>query len=123
MTKNDVIGLFDTWNQALQSQDPKQVAALYAEDAVLLPTISNQVRSNAQQIADYFGDFVKLAPQGKLDQSHVRIFDNLAMHSGVYTFSFGDGSTAQARFSFVYIQRDGNWQILEHHSSRMPEAA
>lgn len=34
---------FTRWNSALATLDPKNVAALYAPDGVLLPTVSNQV--------------------------------------------------------------------------------
>ena len=37
---------FDRWNMALQTGDPEKVAALYAPDGVLLPTVSNQVRTD-----------------------------------------------------------------------------
>ena len=46
MNKSEITALFDQWNSALQTGDPKQVAALYAADAILLPTVSNQVRHN-----------------------------------------------------------------------------
>ena len=36
-------GLFDIWNAALQTGDSETVADLYAEDSVLLPTVSNTV--------------------------------------------------------------------------------
>jgi uncharacterized protein (TIGR02246 family) len=39
-------GQFDRWNEALQTGDPEAVAALYMPDAVLLPTVSNQVRTD-----------------------------------------------------------------------------
>ena len=38
MEKSEIIVLFDEWNGALQTGDPKKVAALYAADAILLPT-------------------------------------------------------------------------------------
>jgi hypothetical protein len=45
-TKTEIIGgLFDKWNAALQTGNPERVADLYAPDGVLLPTVSNQVRS------------------------------------------------------------------------------
>jgi uncharacterized protein (TIGR02246 family) len=50
MDKNDITVLFEQWNSALQTGDPKQVAALYATDAILLPTVSNQVRHNHAEI-------------------------------------------------------------------------
>jgi uncharacterized protein (TIGR02246 family) len=38
-----IASLFDDWNQALATKDPEKVASLYAHDAVLLPTVSNEV--------------------------------------------------------------------------------
>ncbi|KAL7533886.1 hypothetical protein ACHAXR_011432 [Thalassiosira sp. AJA248-18] len=37
VTKDEVRGLFDLWNDALATGDPTKVAARYTEDAVLLP--------------------------------------------------------------------------------------
>ena len=40
---------------------------------------------------------------------------------GNYTFNFKDGSSAQARFTYVYKKVDeNNWIIVEHHSSLLP---
>ncbi len=37
---------FDLWNAALQTGNPETVADMYADDAVLLPTISNTPRTD-----------------------------------------------------------------------------
>jgi len=68
------------------------MTALYAEDAVLLPTISNQPRLSPVEIEDYFDQFLALKPDGKILQSNTRAFDNIAISSGIYEFSFADGS-------------------------------
>jgi hypothetical protein len=39
--------LFDDWNEALATKNPEKVANLYAHDAVLLPTVSNEVSSDS----------------------------------------------------------------------------
>ena len=46
MNKNEILGTFDQWNNALKTGNPKEVVALYATDAILLPTVSNKVRHN-----------------------------------------------------------------------------
>lgn len=121
MSELDITELFETWNSALQTGDPKQVAALYAADAILLPTVSNRVRHNHEEIEDYFVQFLAKGPSGKIDEANVRIFGDLAINSGVYTFTFADGAVVTARFTYVY-RRDGDgWKIIEHHSSAMPE--
>ena len=122
MTHDDVLGWFDTWNAALATLAPDQVTALYADNAVLLPTVSNQVRHNPAEIRDYFVGFLQKSPQGVIDESNVNILSEThATNSGVYTFTFGDGSTVTARFSYLYVASDTGWKILQHHSSAMPE--
>lgn len=121
MNNHDIIALFDTWNTALKTGDPKQVTALYAKDAILLPTVSNQVRHNHEEIEDYFVHFLAKMPEGILNESNVRIAGDIAINSGIYTFTFADGSSVQARFTYVYAHNGTHWEIIEHHSSRMPE--
>ena len=58
MSENEIKALFDEWNTALQTGDPKKVAALYENNAILLPTVSNQVRHNHPEIEDYFVHFL-----------------------------------------------------------------
>ena len=121
MEHSEITALFEQWNRALQTGDPKQVAALYATDAILLPTVSNKVRHNHNEIEDYFVNFLAKGPQGKIDESNVRIFDDTAINSGVYTFTLKDGAKVQARFTYVYRLIGQRWLIIEHHSSAMPE--
>jgi len=120
-SETEILGLFDEWNAALQTGDPGHVAELYADDAVLLPTVSNKVRHDLAEIRDYFVHFVGLVPTGVMDEANVRVFGDLAINSGLSTFTFADGSTVPARFTFVYRRSGDLWQIIEHHSSRTPE--
>lgn len=121
MTKTEIHQLFDKWNAALRTGDPKKVASLYDNEGVLLPTISNKVRRTQEEREDYFNDFLSRKPQGVIDESTIRLFGDIAIHSGIYTFTFGDNSKVQARFSFVYRASGQDWLIIEHHSSAMPE--
>ena len=122
MNDADVLGLFDQWNTALSTLNPDTVTALYADNAVLLPTVSNQVRHNQEEIRDYFVGFLQKSPQGVVDEFNVNILsDTHATNSGIYTFTFGDGSKVSARFSYLYVASDDGWKILQHHSSAMPE--
>ena len=122
MNDADVLGLFDQWNTALSTLDPDTVTALYADNAVLLPTVSNQVRHNHEEVRDYFVGFLQKSPQGVIDEFNVNILSDVhATNSGIYTFTFGDGSQVSARFSYLYVASDDGWKILQHHSSAMPE--
>ncbi|MCA9980400.1 MAG: SgcJ/EcaC family oxidoreductase [Anaerolineales bacterium] len=120
--QHDIMAAFDTWNEALQTGNPDLVTALYDPQAILLPTMSNDVRHNHPEIRDYFVKFLALQPQGQIDEANIQIFESVAINSGLYTFTIEDGSQIQARFTFVYVWDGDRWLIVEHHSSGMPEA-
>lgn len=121
MVQGDIQTLFEAWNNALQTGNPKNVVSLYETNAILLPTVSNMVRHNHAEIEDYFVHFLAKGPQGKIVESNVRTLGDIAINSGVYTFTFKDGASIQARFTFVYRWNGQRWMIVEHHSSAMPE--
>ncbi len=123
--QNEILALFDAWNNALLSGDASKVASLYAENAILLPTVSNKVRHNHGEIRDYFEHFLQKKPSGNIVEHNIRLFDDLAINSGVYHFSLhpkdGERSFVKARYTFVYQVIEGKWLIVEHHSSAFPE--
>ena len=121
MSQNDITALFDQWNAAIQTGDPKTVAALYESNGILLPTLSNKVRHNHEEIEDYFVRFLANGPVGKIDEGNIRTFGEMAINSGIYTFSFKDSTSVSARFTFVYRWNGQRWMIVEHHSSAIPE--
>lgn len=122
--KDEVTKLFKKWDGALQTGNPETVTELYSEDAVLLPTVSNKVRANHAAIADYFHHFLELKPKGTLNEVHLACYGDIVINEGIYTFDVvKDGKPAkiQARYTFVYHKDDGEWKIISHHSSLMPE--
>jgi uncharacterized protein (TIGR02246 family) len=124
-TERDIAVLFDLWNAALQTGSPELVASLYAPDGVLLPTVSNRVRTTRAEIVDYFQHFLALQPRGTINQSFIRVMGpDLALHSGIYTFDVvreGKPEQVTARFDYLYRRVNGRWLIANHHSSKMPE--
>ena len=115
--------LFERWNEALRSGDAERVSRCYAEDAVLLPTVSNVPRLSRSEIQDYFEHFLQKQPLGEVNQRNVKIGCNKITDAGVYTFRIIDGGKTEfvpARYTFVYENRDGEWLIAHHHSSLMP---
>jgi len=117
----DILALFDKWNTAIKTEDPDEVVKLYAADAILIPTQSPDVRETQAERRAYFVKFLKNKPDGSLKEPHVRILGDLAINSGLYTFYMGlTGEPVEARYTFVYTKRDGDWIIIEHHSSMLP---
>lgn len=121
----DIANQFGIWNAALATGDPNKVADLYAPDAVLLPTVSNKVRTNRAEIVDYFVQFLASKPSGKIEQEVINVLDpDTAINTGVYRFTLtkdGQQQQVQARYTYVYEYRGGKWLIVNHHSSAMPE--
>ena len=113
---------FDAWCDAVATENPDTVVALYLPDATLLPTLSNQVRHNHPEIRDYFVHFLAKGPRCTLVEANiVSCGEDYGTNSGVYAFDFRDGSRAVARFSYVYQRTAAGWSIVSHHSSVMPE--
>jgi uncharacterized protein (TIGR02246 family) len=124
-SQQGIAALYPVWNAALATGDPQKVADLYAPEAVLLPTLSNKMRSDRAGIVDYFTKFLASKPQGKIDSEFIDVLDaDSAINTGIYTFTLmqdGRPQQVQARYTYVYEHRDGRWLIANHHSSAMPE--
>lgn len=120
----EIAKLLEAWDAALQTRDPETVAALYASDAILLPTVSNEVRKTPTAICDYFQVFLRFKPRAKAIDQNIRLFDGVSINSGVYEITLtGDEVETMVicRYTFVYRWDDTEWKIIEHHSSAMPE--
>ena len=114
---------------------PERVTRLYARDAILWGTVSDEVRTSPIQILKYFEHFarvpgLRLIPESL--RSCVQIYGNIALSSGYYSFSCspknpnGPPKIICGRYTFVYRRlptprEDGLvWEIVNHHSSIIP---
>ncbi|MCX8958692.1 SgcJ/EcaC family oxidoreductase [Erwinia psidii] len=121
MTESEVAAMFDRWNDSLKTGNAKTVSENYLSDAVLLPTLSDKVRLTNEERIEYFEKFLAKKPVGHIDSRTIRLGCNKAIDTGTYTFTFGDGSKAAARYTFTYSWNGEKWLISTHHSSAMPE--
>jgi uncharacterized protein (TIGR02246 family) len=125
--KEDVAAATAKWADAVATNDPDAVTALYANDGVLWGTLSPSLRSDQAAIRAYFVSAFAALPQLKVtfgDQA-VRVYDNTAINTGYYTFSYvkdGEPKSLPARYSFTYVKDGSGWRIADHHSSAMPPA-
>jgi uncharacterized protein (TIGR02246 family) len=114
------------WVEAFNTRDPKRIVALYARDAVFWGTAAKTIATTPESIWAYFKDAGQRPwTRVTIDAQHERVYGDTAIVSGAYTFSdVRDGvatNVRPARFTFVF-RRDGDrWQIVDHHSSRVPE--
>jgi uncharacterized protein (TIGR02246 family) len=123
MEMNDIANQLGTWCESITGGDAGKVMELYAEDAVLVPTLSGDPIRDRIGIRDYFVAFLAKNPIARLVESSPRTFGEIAVCSGLYTFDLvGDRSrtVVDARFTFVYRLIDERWLIIEHHSSARP---
>ena len=122
VTEETIAALFDRWNESLKTGDPKKVVANYAQRSILLPTISNQPRLTPEEKEDYFSVFLQTKPSAVINLSQITINGDMAVDSGIYTFTLAaKGETLKVRYSFVYQWDGEQWLIVSHHSSAMPE--
>ena len=117
-----IASLFERWNDSLLTGDPAKVVANYAKDSILLPTLSNIPRLSVAEKEDYFAHFLEDGPSGKINMRKIEIGCNIAVDTGLYTFTFAKtGEETKGRYTFVYAWDGTDWLIISHHSSLMPE--
>ena len=125
--RGEIVAATQAWIDAMGSHDAPRVVALYDAEAVLWGTRSPTLRDTPATVADYFNILRTVPPSYKavLDEQRIRVYGDIALNTGSYTFSeLRDGKEIlrPARFSFVYRNRNGRWLIVDHHSSVVPEA-
>lgn len=119
--EEEIVALFDRWNQSLKTGDPQKVVANYAEKSVLLATASSKPRFTVAEKADYFRHFLENQPEGRIDSRTIELDCNLAIDEGLYSFAFKKtGVTTTARYTFTYKWDGKQWLITSHHSSKAP---
>jgi uncharacterized protein (TIGR02246 family) len=125
VTEDQVNNLFTRFNDGFQTRNPDVMVPLFSRNAVLLPTVSGQMRTDAAGIRDYFVSFLPNAPFGTITESETMLGCNMATRVGNWTVRLtnpttGVSSDVAARFSFIYVYEDGAWKILHLHSSARP---
>ena len=125
----------DKWLSTVATGDPGRVTSLYADDAILLPTVSSDIAVGKNNIKLYFDTFLLQSPVGVVNDLYTRLEDkgNIAIIDGNYTFTLtgpiavvddvpnAEQTVVPARFTFVLKNVNGDWKILTQHSSVKPE--
>ncbi|MEX0323433.1 MAG: nuclear transport factor 2 family protein [Puniceicoccaceae bacterium] len=118
--------VLQAWLDAVHSGDLEAVGAMYADDAVLIPTFSRKYRTCCDSRRDYFSH-VSTKPGLRvevLDESvtEQRLGNSLYVLGGLYNW-FNDSAEGEqvvlARFTYV-IDLESDGPIVHHHSSECP---
>ncbi len=120
----DVRAALTEWVQAVEKHDAEKVVSLYDADSVMLSAFAVDPITTHAGLMEYYKKVVN-EPGISIDVTaqDIRTFGNVAVNTGLYTFHWvQDGETMDvpARFSFVYVLKNGKWSIISHHSSRVP---
>jgi uncharacterized protein (TIGR02246 family) len=123
--KQDVAAAAARWAEAFAADTPDRIVALYDREAVLWGTLSPQRRDKPEAIRDYMVNAFKALPEHRVSFGNqlIRVYGNTAINTGYYTFTYkkdGESKSLPARYSLVYLRRNGQWMIVDHHSSAMP---
>ena len=115
------------WLAAFNSCDADRATALYDSEPVLWGTVASTIISSATGVHQYFERVCSANPQPKvaIGDQLVRIYGDTAINSGTYTFTVFPGGKPRsfpARYSFTYRRVNGQWLIVDHHSSALPAA-
>ena len=123
--KQQIAAVTKEWIADMTAHDMARVTALYAPDALLWGTRSPTIRTTPDKVHDYFSVLRNVPSSYKavLGEQHIRVYGDIAINSGTYTFSEVRDSkeiVRPARFSFVFRHAGERWLIVDHHSSAIP---
>lgn len=114
--------LFDRWNAALASGDPDAVAKLYADNAVLLPALSDRPLVGREQIRGHLAQFLARHPQASVTKRTISIDCTTAVDAGTYVYRVtgrrkGTRMLIGGRYAIRHEFRNGDWRIVSHRVS------
>ncbi len=121
----DVQAATAKWIDAFNRKSSKDIVALYAKDAVFFGTSSPVLRDSPELVQDYFKSLPTLGDASiTVGDQRVQVFGDVAIHTGYLHAGVHAGGERWSRIrralTFVYVRRDGRWQIVNHHSSALP---
>jgi ketosteroid isomerase-like protein len=105
-----------SWEKAYNGGDAKAVAALYAEDALLLPPGASSVRGRAA-ILDYFtkdvaGSKAAGAVFALNPKTDVGVSGDMGWESGTYKVTVKGAVVETGKFLSVSLKKGGKWLYL-----------
>jgi len=122
--EDDIAAVTEEWAKAYAEHNVEKVFAFYSKDAMMWGTNGLTLRTTPAEIRQFLEDTFKIPNlRVTFDSKSIRVFGNVAVVAGNYTFDAGSTDREQsslARYSFTFLKDGDRWLIIEHHSSPMP---
>jgi uncharacterized protein (TIGR02246 family) len=116
-----------SWGKAYNGGDAKAVAALYADDAVLLPPGASGVTGRAAILDFFTKDIAGSKAAGAVfvldPKTDVGVSGNMGWESGTYAVTVKGAVVATGKYLSVSRKKDGKWlYIRDTWNSNTPPA-
>jgi uncharacterized protein (TIGR02246 family) len=120
-TKQAIAHLFDRWNASLATGDPNAVAKLYADNAALLPALSDRLLVGREQIRGHFAHFLARHPQASVTTRTIKIDCATEVDTGTCVYRVtgrrkGTRMLIGGRYAIRYAFQNGEWRIIGHRA-------
>ncbi|HEU5042430.1 MAG TPA: nuclear transport factor 2 family protein [Gemmatimonadales bacterium] len=114
----EIMRLEEAWGRALSARDTAFFHQTLADDFV--GTGGSGTRSKAMVIAELVRG-VGSVPVPRLEDTQVRLFDDVAIVTGVAVYQGTSGTPeSRTRFTEVWVKRAGRWQAVHGHYNAVP---
>lgn len=125
--KDEVAAIAKEWAAAFSEHNLERILKLYTKDALLWGTNGVTLRTTPEEVRGFFESAFKIPNiTVAFDSQTIRIFGNVAVVAGAYTFTGRPpdrpSQQSPARYSFTLIKDGDRWLIVDHNSSLMPGA-
>jgi ketosteroid isomerase-like protein len=109
-TEVRILRLEDDWRIAQHKNDSAALLALLAPDVTFIGT-SGSLRDRAGYLASRATSWIPRSPTYEYSELRVRVIGSVVIVTGREATT-GEGTAFQGRFTHVWAQREGQWQLV-----------
>lgn len=121
-TRAELIELERGWNDAFYRKDAEFIAGLLADDFVA--TYDDGSRGDKARELELVASFNQRVISAEQEDFEIRLYDDTAVVRftlRIVGIRRGEEAEIQLRYTDVWVRRDGRWQCVSTHSTRMRE--